>query len=250
MTDAAANVTHSYAYTSFGEVIAANEANFNPYRYNGQYGVQYDAPNRIFMRARYANPTTGRFISEDPIWATNLYPYANNNPVNKVDPKGLWASAEGSPFGLIDNHADIFRGAVGQNMSKENMQSVIAGSNYADRPQFQTRDRAFMHGMISSEKNRDRDIKRFHQFIAKMEYLFITTKDEKTAYFFLGVALHAISDRYSPEHGFRVWNPNDIKGKVAHGLGETAAFSPKNYQFMYQDIQIRVSTLIAKRFQH
>lgn len=88
MTDAAANVTHSYAYTSFGEVIATNEADFNPYRYNGQYGVQYDAPNRTFMRARYANPTTGRFISEDPIWATNLYPYAGNNPINFIDPKG------------------------------------------------------------------------------------------------------------------------------------------------------------------
>jgi hypothetical protein len=41
------------------------------------------------MRARFYDPTIGRFLSEDPIWSTNLYPYADNNPVTKIDPMGL-----------------------------------------------------------------------------------------------------------------------------------------------------------------
>ena len=90
LTDASQTITHTYAYDAFGTVLVANEPanDVNVYRYNGQYGVQYDAPNRIFMRARYYDPQTGRFISEDPIWATNLYPFAGNNPVNRIDPKG------------------------------------------------------------------------------------------------------------------------------------------------------------------
>jgi RHS repeat-associated protein len=51
-------------------------------------------PNGLYyMRARYYDPETGRFISEDPIGFdggdVNLYVYAGNNPVMGVDPLGL-----------------------------------------------------------------------------------------------------------------------------------------------------------------
>src|SRR3974390_244634 len=45
-----------------------------------------------YYRARYYDPTAGRFISEDPITFTggiNFYRYVRNNPVNLVDPFGL-----------------------------------------------------------------------------------------------------------------------------------------------------------------
>ncbi|MBQ4631249.1 MAG: RHS repeat-associated core domain-containing protein, partial [Clostridia bacterium] len=44
----------------------------------------------IYLRARYYDPETGRFISEDPAMdGTNWYVYCSNNPVMFVDPCGL-----------------------------------------------------------------------------------------------------------------------------------------------------------------
>ena len=58
---------------------------------------------RKTYRARYYNPTTGRFLSEDPLGimgsGTNLYAYANNNPINLNDPLGLCSAAAHNPFG-------------------------------------------------------------------------------------------------------------------------------------------------------
>ena len=43
----------------------------------------------IYMGARYMDPVTGRFISEDSAKdGTNWYAYCGNNPVNLVDPSG------------------------------------------------------------------------------------------------------------------------------------------------------------------
>ena len=88
MTNEAQVVTHSYSYDPFGKVLASTEADFNPYRYVGQHGVAYESPTLTFMRARYYDPTTGRFVSEDPVYALNLYPYADNNPINYIDYRG------------------------------------------------------------------------------------------------------------------------------------------------------------------
>lgn len=33
------------------------------------------------------------FLSEDPIWSVNLYPYADNNPVTNIDPFGTQAQS-------------------------------------------------------------------------------------------------------------------------------------------------------------
>ncbi len=51
-----------------------------------------------YLRGRYYDPTIGRFLTRDPLPAStrepqslNAYPYVQNNPVNRVDPTGLFS---------------------------------------------------------------------------------------------------------------------------------------------------------------
>jgi len=57
-------------------------------------------------RARYYNPTIGRFLSEDPIGlrgGINLYQYAGGSPTNFIDPSGL---DKKNPFQCAADNAD------------------------------------------------------------------------------------------------------------------------------------------------
>ncbi len=60
----------------------------NPFQYCGEY---YDEETGMtYLRARYYDPSIGRFISEDPVKdGLNWYIYCANNPVNNVDSWGL-----------------------------------------------------------------------------------------------------------------------------------------------------------------
>jgi len=94
VTDQAKNVVNKYSYTAFGVLTDCVEAIPQPFKYAGQYGVMYEPGGLYYMRARYYDADTGRFISEDPSGfngGINLYAYCNSNPVNFVDPLGLEA---------------------------------------------------------------------------------------------------------------------------------------------------------------
>ena len=90
LTDNAGTVIKNYEYNSFGvQKSETDDADENPYRYSGEY---YDAESGYtYLRARYYDPDTGRFISEDPaLDGENWYVYCDNDPVNMVDPTGMW----------------------------------------------------------------------------------------------------------------------------------------------------------------
>jgi len=105
IVDETGNTVNSYQYDSYGRRTVLQEQVSNPFGYTGR---EYDSESGFyFYRARYYNPQTGRFISEDPIGLAggdpNLYAYVRNNPTNTVDPSGLfsfWDALDVISFGL------------------------------------------------------------------------------------------------------------------------------------------------------
>jgi RHS repeat-associated protein len=91
LTTSAGALANTYAYDSFGKLTASNGVIVNPFQYVTR---EFDQETNIYYyRARYYDPSLGRFISEDPIGfggGTHFYKYAANNPVLFDDPFGLW----------------------------------------------------------------------------------------------------------------------------------------------------------------
>lgn len=102
LTDESGNIKRSYAYNAFGVQSGSNEDDQNPYRYCGEY---YDVESGYtYLKARYYDADIGRFISEDPaLDGDNWYAYCGNDPVNMIDPTGMWGE---------NNHKKITEKAV------------------------------------------------------------------------------------------------------------------------------------------
>jgi RHS repeat-associated protein len=96
MTDASQVMVNKYSYDPFGNIAGNSIENVpQPFKFVGQFGVMTEPNGFYYMQARYYDPNVGRFISEDPIGFeggdTNLFAYADNNPLLLIDPDGEWA---------------------------------------------------------------------------------------------------------------------------------------------------------------
>jgi len=108
LTDATGTAIATYTYDPHGTTTAHTGSTTN-LQYAGQYtdtetGHQY-------LRARYYDPTTGQFLTRDPIEAVTRepYSYAGNDPVNGTDPSGLYCLTGKNPNGSCRS---ITRGAA------------------------------------------------------------------------------------------------------------------------------------------
>ncbi|AIQ14547.1 RHS repeat domain-containing protein [Paenibacillus durus] len=92
-------VSSRYHYDEFGVPQDAKKFDLNwpgPDNLFGYTGLGYDfASSNTYARARYYEPKIGRFISEDTYrgqiddpQSLNLYAYALNNSINRIDPSG------------------------------------------------------------------------------------------------------------------------------------------------------------------
>jgi len=90
LSTSAAALAKTYTYDSFGNTTASTGTLRNYFQYIGR---EFDPETGIYeYRARYYDPTIGRFVSEDPIGLNggiNFYQYALNQPINNFDPLGL-----------------------------------------------------------------------------------------------------------------------------------------------------------------
>ena len=146
LTDREGKIVESYSYDAYGKITHNTKSveTYNPYGYTGR---EIDAPDLYYYRARYYDPTIGRFITPDPIGFmggdTNFYRYVGNDPVNFRDPSGLVQSGipQTSVLDTISNTFDSFNKGV-QNFFSPNPKSSSAtlggasnntGSKVADK---------------------------------------------------------------------------------------------------------------------
>jgi RHS repeat-associated protein len=99
LTDATGTVTDTYDYDAWGNTVNTTGTTPNVCLYRGE---QYDAGVGLYyLRARYFNPLSGRFLSRDPEAgkisvpvSRHKYLYAAGDPVNRLDPSGKGAITE------------------------------------------------------------------------------------------------------------------------------------------------------------
>ena len=98
ITDINGNVTDTFEYDTYGNLVSRTGTSAVIFLYNGRDGVVTDSNGLIYMRARYYSPELRRFINADIIAGNisdsvtlNRYAYANGNPVSNIDPFGLSA---------------------------------------------------------------------------------------------------------------------------------------------------------------
>ncbi|MFW5433961.1 polymorphic toxin-type HINT domain-containing protein [Paenibacillus apiarius] len=101
--DAQGNLLNRYTYDIWGNPLTEEEQVPNMFRYSGEYWDK--TTNLQYLRARWYDPSIGRFITEDPFegeltnpLSLNQYTYVENNPLTKIDPTGnsAWELCAGS----------------------------------------------------------------------------------------------------------------------------------------------------------
>ena len=115
LSNGTGTLVNTYTYDSFGNLTASTGTVRNYFQYTAR---EFDSEtNLYFYRARYFDPNSGRFLSEDPAEDDlNLYAYVQNNPLNFVDPLGLYTTKNNNvpwPSPALDKFLNCLEGCVG-----------------------------------------------------------------------------------------------------------------------------------------
>jgi RHS repeat-associated protein len=102
LTNSVGSIIRTFTYDSFGQLVGSSGTTTNFFRYTSR---DFDTETSLYnYRARYYNPSLGRFISEDPLGIkpdVNAYRYVRNNVVNTTDPSGLCPPLPPPPAPII-----------------------------------------------------------------------------------------------------------------------------------------------------
>ena len=140
-------VFNRYRYDAFGKIVEKIEYVLNSFYYSG---YQYDSETGLYyLRSRYYNPETARFITEDSFTgfytdplSLNKYTYCHNNPISYHDPDGFVAR-------LIEETLDSGTGS-GEYVPTENQMDVSSSSVSFVSPDVSVED-VVDFGTINSE---------------------------------------------------------------------------------------------------
>ena len=112
--DSEGDIEKTYDYDAFENEISPDSNDTTPFRYCREC---YDSETEsIYLRARYYNMNTGRFISEDPIKdGLNWYSYCGGNPVMFWDKLGLSSNLNDSES--VEEYLNAYYGL--QNIAEE-----------------------------------------------------------------------------------------------------------------------------------
>lgn len=108
ITDAAGEYINRYTTLPFGESLTLAMGTDNPFLFVGESGVSTDESGLTWMRARYYDPRTGQFLSEDPIGLSggdpNVRRYVGNQPTMLSDPAGLGVGVDAAIKYIVNLH--------------------------------------------------------------------------------------------------------------------------------------------------
>uniref|UniRef100_UPI001FCB7F33 RHS repeat-associated core domain-containing protein n=1 Tax=Paenibacillus camerounensis TaxID=1243663 RepID=UPI001FCB7F33 len=126
IVDSSGTVKNYYSYDAWGTITSQKEEISNSFKYAGE---TFDAETGLYyLRARYYDPSIGRFLNEDtyegqidnPL-SQNLYTYVHNNPLIYNDPTGHFVGTiTGAILGGIV-------GGITAAIQKTNIKAGIAG---------------------------------------------------------------------------------------------------------------------------
>ena len=133
LTNLSGQVTLAKSYDPYGTVTASSGTSQSIYGFTAE---QTGDSGLVYLRARYYNPNDGRFLTKDPSkLEANPYLYTKANPVNRIDPTGLFSrgiiekniplSAFAAPPGSWTEHSPWGFYALLQHA--ENLDSVMTG---------------------------------------------------------------------------------------------------------------------------
>ena len=262
----------SYDYSAFGETLIADGpvATLFPVRFSTKY-IDSES-GLLYYGLRYYNPSKGRWLSrdsaEESVGGANLYAMVSNDPLNKIDPLGLWETD--AHHEMVNNlfsidHSKSF-GCCSINLAaamKDGSDEVDGAGDHKHRfLDAQSEALAYQHAMRAPNESVALARARYERFVAEkiqlaeVEAVFARKNNDcelmRRAFANLGMALHAFSDSLSPSHhGFQVWyGPHAIPSGLYWSGYALYALDHHNQETLsvYHNLQNGVDTAIRTKF--
>ena len=235
LVDANGNLANSYKYLAFGLERSVQETVTNAVRFTGR---EVDAQSGLlYLRGRWMDRTTGRFISQDSIGfagGLNLYAYGDNDPISATDPFGLW-----SPHG----HDRLFNDALKGLLPPAQIKAIRDASKRFDRDTQQL-ENSHMHSLRKPGQTVEDAIEERNAFVrmrllaARAAHIkFCNTHDKKSeadALRLFGEGMHPMQDSLSPAHkdedgNPRLWDPvRTPSTMIGHSPNDWIGIETKN----------------------